>query len=245
MKRTTVAVLCIAAVGIMSAVKITEEKVPQKQENKEREKTDETAASVGVVYEINQIHEDVFTRIQGISYPADAAISTEELRYLKVPYYGFDGQTHEGELIVNQRIAEDTVAVFKELYEAGYPIEQMKLIDDYQADDERSMSSNNTSAFNYRTIAGSDKLSNHGKGLAIDINPLYNPCVQEKEGEMICEPAAGKAYADRMGDFSYKIEKGDLCYRIFEKYGFSWGGDWDSPKDYQHFEKTEVTSLEK
>lgn len=239
MKRSTVVVLCIAAVGIMSAVKMTEEKVPEKQGDKEIEKTDETAASVTVSYEINPIDAKVLERIWGISYPANAAISTEELRYLRVPYYGFDGKTHEGELIVNKSIAEDTAAIFKELYEARYPIEQMKLIDEYQADDEISMGNNNTSSFNYRTIAGTDKLSNHGKGMAIDINPLYNPCVQEREGEIICEPAEGKEYADRLESFSCKIEKGDLCYNIFEKYGFSWGGDWDSPKDYQHFEKTE------
>lgn len=240
MKRAVAVVLCIAAVGMMSAVKSTEDKNAGKQEDsREKESAETSAVSLKGVFAVQTIDEGVLGRIQGISYPENAAIGTEELRYLNVMYYGFDGKTHEGELIVNQSIAEDIILIFRELYEIKYPIGQMRLIDEYGADDESSMSSNNTSAFNYRTIAGTDRLSNHGKGLAIDINPLYNPCIQEKDGETVCEPAAGMQYADRSKAFPYKIEKGDACCQIFEKYGFSWGGDWESPKDYQHFERTE------
>lgn len=236
MKRAAVAVICIAAVGIMAAVKSTEENNTEQQ--KSSSVSQEKITSVMPKFTVNEIDDTVMGRIAGISYPENAGIKRQELRYVRVQYYGFDGETHEGELIVNAEIAEDTAAVFKELYEVKYPIEQIQLIDEYQADDELSMSYNNTSAFNYRTIAGTEKLSNHGKGLAIDINPLYNPCVQEKNGEMVCEPESGKVYADRTKEFSYKIEKGDVCYQIFEKHGFTWGGDWESLKDYQHFEKT-------
>lgn len=240
MKRAAAVILCIAALGMMSAVKSAEDNRAEKQEgSSERELAEVSAVSVKETFAVHAVDSGVLERIQGISYPEYALIGTEELRYLNVMYYGFDGKAHEGELIVNQSIAEDIISIFRELYKIKYPIEEMKLIDEYGADDERSMSSNNTSAFNYRTIAGTDRLSNHGKGLAIDINPLYNPCVQEKDGETLYEPAAGREYADRTKEIPYKIEKGDPCCQIFEKYGFIWGGDWDSPKDYQHFERPE------
>jgi len=125
----------------------------------------------------------------------------------------------------------------KELYENQYPIEKMVLIDEYEADDEKSMEDNNTSAFNYRSINGSTKLSKHSLGLAIDINPRYNPCVRTIDGELSVEPANGNAYTDRTQEFPYKINENDLCYRLFTEHGFTWGGSWNSLKDYQHFEK--------
>ena len=112
------------------------------------------------------------------------------------------------------------------------------LIDNYGADDKCSMEANNTSCFNYRFVAGSKVLSNHSRGRAVDINPLYNPCVaKRRNGTVSVDPEKGRRYADRSKSFSYKIEKGDLCYRLFMEHGFMWGGNWRSKKDYQHFEK--------
>ena len=116
----------------------------------------------------------------------------------------------------------------------------MLLIDEYGAEDSLSMADNNTSAFNYREIAGSSRLSKHAKGLAIDINPLYNPYVKQTgEGEAVVSPLEGAAYADRAQEFPYKIEEGDLCCQLFGAHGFIWGGSWNSVKDYQHFEYAE------
>jgi hypothetical protein len=143
----------------------------------------------------------------------------------------------EGELICHKDIADDLLAIFQELYKAAYPIERMVLIDEYDADDEASMRANNTSAFNFRYASGMKRLSSHSTGMAIDINPLYNPLVKHREGQTRVFPTTAAAYMDRTKYFPYKIEKGDLCYRLFKKYGFSWGGDWKSSKDYQHFEK--------
>ena len=164
-----------------------------------------------------ELTDEVFARMDGVSYPQNAQIGREELCYLRVLHTGFDEKTYIGELVVNQKIADDVLEIMKELYENHYPIEKMLLIDEYGADDETSMSDNNTSAFNYRTIAGTDRLSKHGQGLAVDINPRYNPCVRT--------------------DFSYKITEGDLCLQLFSEHGFTWGGSWNSVKDYQHFEK--------
>jgi len=95
------------------------------------------------------------------------------------------------------------------------------------------MQANNTSCFNYRTVAGSKTLSKHAKGMAIDINPLENPYVK---GSFI-QPSTATDYVDRNKDFPHKIDENDFCKEVFESFGFQWGGNWLTVKDYQHFEK--------
>ena len=188
-----------------------------------------------------RITPEIYDRISGKSYPADTdscRVSLDELSYCHVLFCGFDGLTHEGELIVNADIANDILDIFEELYINRYPIERMVLIDEYDANDEMSMRDNNTSAFNYRVISGSTTLSNHSYGLAIDINPLYNPYVVKKSnGETEVQPATAGDYVDRTNGNPHYILKDDLCYRLFIEHGFTWGGDWNTKKDYQHFEK--------
>ncbi len=181
------------------------------------------------------ISDELFQYIYGNSFKENCTTPREALAYVRVLYYGFDGETHIGELIVNKHIAHDVTEIFKELYHARYPIEKIALIDRYGADDELSMQDNNTSCFNFRYISGAKTISRHGLGLAIDINPLYNPYV--KNNGKTVEPASGKTYADRSKNFPYKIDHNDLAYKVFTKYGFEWGGDWKGVKDYQHFEK--------
>ncbi len=140
-------------------------------------------------------------------------------------------------MIVHNRIARPVLDILKRLYQASYPIQQIRLVDYWDADDDRSMRANNSSGFNYRMVGHTRKVSKHGRGIAIDINPLYNPYIRsDTQGKKIIEPATGAKYADRTKSFPYKIEKGDLCYRLFTQYGFCWGGDWRYSKDYQHFE---------
>lgn len=196
----------------------------------------EAAAAQQLFYQ-QELSEPLFERIYGKSYKDYCSVSRTELVYLRVLHRGFDGAVHIGELIVHQEIAEDLLAIFWELYQADYAIEKILLIDNYDADDEASMADNNSSAFNYRTISHSDKLSNHSYGKAVDINPLYNPYVKTVSGELVCEPADGSDYIDREQEFPHKIDHDDLCYRLFSERGFVWGGDWENSKDYQHFEK--------
>ncbi len=192
----------------------------------------------GQTFSIDTISDEVFQRMKGKSYGSDCSVPRSELRYLRLSHYGGDGMIHDGELVCNKMIANDLKEIFQVLFKHKYPIERMRLIDDYDADDERSMTDNNTSCFNFRTIAGSKKLSKHSLGLAIDINPLYNPCVkQSKNGGTIVQPASARRYANRKKRWPYKITKGDLCYRLFVEHGFKWGGEWRSLKDYQHFER--------
>lgn len=185
-----------------------------------------------------EISEALFARIYGKSYKTDCTVPRSDLRYLKVLHKNLQGQPIMGEVICNKSITADLLDIFRQLYDACYPIERMVLIDDYDADDERSMLANNSSAFNFRFVAGTTTLSNHSQGLAIDINPLYNPYVKARaDGSLYVSPEAGRPYADRSATFNYKIDHSDLCYKLFIAHGFEWGGNWTSLKDYQHFEK--------
>lgn len=181
----------------------------------------------------SHISADIFKRIDGRSYGRGCDVPLSELAYISVPHYNFYGKAVMGEMICNMSIADDLLDIFKGLFDAKYPIERMALIDEYDADDGRSMSDNNSCCFNYRRISGTDRLSKHAFGMAVDINPLYNPYV----GRGMILPPEGEAYADRSKKFDYKIDNRDLCYKLFVSHGFTWGGDWGSLKDYQHFEK--------
>ncbi len=213
----------------------------QESSTKPTDSTEESSTQqVDSSFICKNIDDDIQKRIIGKSYKENDNISFEELRYLKVLHIGFDGKTHVGEIIVNEKIADVVLEIFKTLYQNNYPIEKMLLVDEYDADDNKSMEDNNTSGFNYRQIAGTNKLSNHALGMAIDINPLYNPYVrQDALGNKVVEPEGSEIYVDRTSEFLYKIDENDLCYILFTKYGFSWGGDWSTPKDYQHFEYEE------
>lgn len=181
--------------------------------------------------------------ITGLSFPSasdeeELAITYDELRYVHILHYDFDGNLAEGELICNEYIAQDLVEIFYELYYNEYQLEKVHLIDEYDADDTASMEANNTSCFNYRMVEGTTSLSKHALGLAIDINPLYNPYITyASDGSEQISPASASAYADRTVNFPYKIDENDLCYKLFTKHGFTWGGNWNSSKDYQHFQK--------
>ena len=189
-------------------------------------------------FSIDTLTDAVFQRMQGKSFPEGCTVSRADLRYVRVLHYDAKGQSHEGELVCNKAIADDLVDIFRQLYAARYPIAQIRLVDDYDADDERSMQANNTSCFCFRQIAGSQKLSKHAQGMAIDINPLQNPCVRTlKNGRLSIQPATAKNSADRRRRHPYTISKGDLCHRLFLQHGFTWGGSWRTLKDYQHFEK--------
>ena len=198
----------------------------------------DTVNSVGkqAFFSAQPIDDEVFARIQGKSYANGCTVSLDRLRYVRILYHGFDGQTHVGEVICNSTLAQDLLEIFGGLYDAGYPIESVRLIDEFGANDETSSVANNSSSFNFRFIDGTTDLSLHGTGLAIDINPLYNPTVfTDGSG---CYPAAGAAYADRTKSFAHKIDQNDLCYQLFVQHGWTWGGSWKEDPAYMHFSKT-------
>lgn len=210
----------------------------------EQEKSEEDAAMHpdrtyycdGFFYE--PLTPEIIDRVKDVSYHDNDQITYEDLYYLNVLYCDFDGQTQSGELICNRLIAQDLLEIFKALYDASYQIEKIRLIDEYQADDDASCADNNTSCFNYRVVAGSDTLSKHALGMAVDINPFYNPYITYPDGKERISPDGSEPYADRESGLAHMILKDDLCYRLFIEHGFTWGGEWKSIKDYQHFQKS-------
>ncbi len=186
------------------------------------------------------IPDTIFTLMQGKSFKPDCTIPRSDLRYLLCLHRDIDGRTIVGEMVVNRKISSTVLNILHQLYSANYPIERMRLVDYWDADDEMSMRDNNSSSFNFRFISHTTTVSKHGKGVAIDINPLYNPYHKTlADGTEVVEPATGAPYLDRSKSFPYKIEKGDLCYTLFTENGFEWGGEWTTVKDYQHFELIE------
>ena len=186
------------------------------------------------------IPDGVWARMQGKTYKENPYIGRDDLRHVRALHWDYDNQMHVGEMIVNKQIADCVAGILRQLFDAKYPIQRMLLPDVYDADDETQMRDNNSSCFCYRNIAGSANLSKHARGLAVDINTLYNPYYKDRaDGTRYIQPATAEAYCDRTWDFPYKIDHDDLCFKLFTEAGFEWGGDWTSCKDYQHFEVIE------
>jgi len=183
------------------------------------------------------IDDEIKSRIIGLSYAKDCTVEFTQLRYLNVRYVNFQGITCVGEIICNKDIAQDLLEIFCALFDAAYQIDKIRLVDEYGADDTKSCLDDNTSCFNFRLVEGSANLSKHALGMAIDINPVYNPYITFPGGQRHVSPQGSDAYADRDADFAHKLGKDDLCYELFMAHGFKWGGDWHNPIDYQHFYK--------
>ncbi|MCM1079263.1 MAG: M15 family metallopeptidase [Bacteroidales bacterium] len=162
--------------------------------------------------------------------------SSETLASLSILHFDENGKTCKGTIICNKQIARDLIEIFKALYKAHYPIHSVRPVSEYGNDDERSMAANNTSCYNPRRTKNGG-LSKHAKGMAIDVNPLWNPCIHisDKNAGLIEPKNAVRTRESKPKE--PRIDKNDLCYRLFTKYGFRWGGSWKSLKDYQHFEK--------
>lgn len=149
---------------------------------------------------------------------------------LTVEHLGFDGKSREGQLVLHRGLTQSVATIFAELFRMDFPIEKVIPIVEYGWDDDASMADNNTSAFNYRTIAGTNRLSHHAVGRAIDINPMQNPHISRKG---MIFPPKGTYDVSAPGT----VVKNGPVVKLFKRHGFSWGGDWNSLKDYQHFEK--------
>ncbi len=192
-----------------------------------------------VAYEIS---DTVYNYINGRSYQENPNVGLDDLRYMKLLHYNFNHELQVGELIVAADLQADFIGIFMELFQAEYEIQSMYLPDRYwtgdpTTTDSASIDVNNTSCFMYRPATGSGNLSRHAYGCAIDINPQQNPYVSYRTGSPVWEHENANDYIDRTTGLPHVITEEDICYQIFIKYGFEWGGAWTNIKDYQHFEK--------
>jgi D-alanyl-D-alanine carboxypeptidase len=184
------------------------------------------------------IDDATWQRMQGRTWRAGLGCPPRErLALLTVPHIDFDGAAQVGRMVVAADTARDVLSVFADLHAKRFPIASMRLVDEFEGDDDASMAANNTSAFNCRLAFGKDRLSEHSFGTAIDINPRQNPFVID--GRVM--PAEGRAYATpavRRKPQPGLITADDPVVRAFVRIGWGWGGEWTGKRDYQHFSRS-------
>lgn len=172
----------------------------------------------------------------GTTWRPGCPAAPEVLRRVDLDFWGFDGQTHRGSLVVHEELTAQVIDIFGELHRLRYPIEKMRTVDAYpDADDELSMRDNNTSAFNCRDIPGTGSWSWHAYGRAVDVNPKLNPYIDRNGG---VEPANAGPWVDRSRTDPGMLHDGDPAVLAFTDREWTWGGHWRTPLDYQHFEFT-------
>ncbi|HOB48960.1 MAG TPA: M15 family metallopeptidase [Mycobacterium sp.] len=170
----------------------------------------------------------------GASWRPECPVPPADLRRVEVDHLGYDGVIRRGNLVVHRDVVGDVIAIFADLARMRYPIERMRTVEQYPgAEDEASMRDNNTSAFNCRPLPGSARWSEHAYGRAIDVNPLVNPYL-DAAGDL--QPTTAGRYLDRTRDDLGLLHPGDAAVAAFTDRGWTWGGTWRDPVDYQHFE---------
>jgi len=185
------------------------------------------------VFTSEPLPQHIIDQITGVTFHESTPFDHDFLTYLTVTHANFEGDSVIGHLIVAAELGEEVLDIFREIYEYRFPIHSIRLIDYYNACDQLSMAANNSHAFNFRYIAGTTRISNHGWGRAIDINPIQNPYIR---GYTIW-PYAGAVYLDRSYVRPGMIVPGDVVYTAFTSRGWTWGGHWTLPVDFHHFER--------
>lgn len=165
------------------------------------------------------------------TWRADCPVGRDELRYVTLSFWGFDGRPHTGELLVNRTAAEDLVGVFEVLYEERFPVEEMRVVTREELDAPPTGDGNVTTAFVCRPSVAGATWSEHAYGLAVDVNPFHNPYVR---GDLVLPELAG-AYVDREAHRPGMIRPGDVAVEAFADIGWEWGGTWRSSRDWMHF----------
>ncbi|WP_216849438.1 M15 family metallopeptidase [Pimelobacter simplex] len=177
---------------------------------------------------------DAIRQRMGETWSPACPVGLADLAYVTVSFRGFDGAAHTGELVLAADQAAPVVSVFRALFAAGYPIEEMRLPTTADLDAPPTGDGNDTAALVCRATRGATSWSAHAYGLAIDVNPFLNPY---HKGDVVL-PERASAYLDRTRTQPGIIHPGDLVVREFDRIGWSWGGSWSSLQDYQHFTAT-------
>ena len=191
------------------------------------------AAPAGAGFEaaIEPVPDNVVARS---TWRDECPVALDQLRYLSIVHWGFDGDRHTGEMIVNSEVAEDVVWVFERLYDAGFPIEQMRVIALEELDSPPTGDFNDTTSFVCRPVVNSPSgWSQHAYGLAVDINPFHNP---HEKGNLVL-PELASYYLDRTRAEPGMVVEGDIVTQAFAELGWGWGGNWNTLDDFMHFSR--------
>lgn len=170
----------------------------------------------------------------GVTWHEACPVPLDDLRAIELHHVDMSGEVQAGTLIVHADVAGDVARVFDQLLEARFPLTSVRPIRAFGGDDDASMAADNTSAFNCRPVAGTERWSEHAYGRAVDLNPLRNPYVRGAK----VSPPQGRAYLDRDPNTPGVITAGDPVDTAFAEIGWRWGGRWSSSKDYQHFSRS-------
>ncbi len=193
-----------------------------------------TSVNTSINATVEPISEARFAEMRDVSWhPHPDCPPPASLAVICMNHWGFDGSIHRGAMVVARALTDEIIAAFTDIFAAHFPIAQIMPIDSFAGDDNASMTANNSSAFNFRVIDGTNRLSNHALGQAIDINPVQNPWL--RGGRVL--PKAGSSYLDRSDVRPGMIVRPGPVTDAFDKIGWDWGGDWDEYKDYHHFAK--------
>ena len=168
-----------------------------------------------------------------------APVGCDRLKLIRFEHLGFDGRLHTGEIMVMDAVANHVSQIFSRLFAKNFPIEKARLMNYYNGNDDRAIADNNTSGFNHRNVEGSNALSLHAYGLAIDVNPKQNPYVKRNRSGMVLSvsPPSSINYVRRLQSFADpRLGMAESVVDLFAEHGFSiWGGYWPYELDYQHF----------
>ncbi|HZD39011.1 MAG TPA: M15 family metallopeptidase [Actinomycetes bacterium] len=175
--------------------------------------------------------------MRGTTWQPGCPVPLRDLRLLALRYWGFDGKVHEGPMVVNRAVAGQVTGVFRRLFRARFPIQELHLAVQYvPGEDDPNDTRDYTASFNCRPVVTArgarPTWSQHAYGLAIDINPIQNPFVGA-DGYVHNNHA--RRYRDRSLRRTGMIHAGDAVVRSFAAAGWKWGGAWRSEKDYMHF----------
>ncbi len=186
---------------------------------------------------IEPLDDAAFTAMCGVSWHDDPRCpARDRLAAVRFAHVTMDGGVATGTLIVARALAAEVVALCARLYAIGFPLARVEPVEHHGADDARSMAADNSSAFNFRVVAGTRVLSQHAFGLAIDLNPVENPMIwPARDGEPPrFVPAAATAYLDRRRLRPGMIVRPGPVTAILDELGWEWGGDWRHVADLHH-----------
>lgn len=225
--------------------------------------TDESTISSDGLGTKQDIPEDIKEKMEGVSMQHLTGITYDDLSYLTIPHYDFEGNKKNGHMVVNKKLADEVLLIFQELFKIKYPIEKMEIIDEFSGNEKKvgadldyaSIDENNTSSFNDRNsidpgVSNSTNPSLHASGQAIDINPQINPYINSDKTS--AHPNAQKYNTNRDTKEGWTDVEKAACitedseiYKIFTKYGWKWLGNKDNTGDTQHFYKEDLTNVSK
>jgi hypothetical protein len=180
---------------------------------------------------VGRVPDDVLARS---TWVPQCPVARDDLRHVTLSFWGFDQRPHTGELLLHAEVAHDVVEVFRALFEARFPIEEMRITRADELHAPPTGDGNNTGAFVCRPVSGGSSWSQHASGRAVDVNPFHNPYVR---GGLVV-PELASTYVDRSHVRPGMIVPGGVVERAFDAIGWGWGGHWSSAKDWMHFSAT-------